>query len=58
MIQGRFKYNKAYLGAIVAGLGVIIAGLSDSHLTLAEILTAVSATLVALGGISTVKNKE
>lgn len=49
------RYWKAILGALVAGLGALAAGLPDG-LTGPEILTAVVAALVAAGGVGLVPN--
>lgn len=47
------KPTKAIVGAVaagaVAGLGVVVAGLTDNVLTLAEGLSAISAAIVASG---------
>lgn len=50
--------RKAWLAAAVALVGSLAAGAVDNSLTLAEWLTAVSAALVALAGVYSVKNAD
>lgn len=50
-------YLKAIVAALIAGLGTLSAGLADNGLTAQEIVTAIVAFLVALGGVYTAPNK-
>lgn len=50
-------YIKAILAAIVAGLGALSTGLTADGISAAEGVSALSATLVALGVVYAVPNK-
>lgn len=51
-------YAKAIVGALVAALGALIAGLDDEVLTLVEGLTAAAAGLAAFGTVYGVRNAD
>ena len=51
------KYAKAIVGALVAGLGALVTGLTDNTLSTAEWLVAAIAFLTALGVVWAVPNK-
>lgn len=50
-------YAKAIVGALVAGLGALVTGLSDEALSTAEWLIALIAFLTALGVVWAVPNR-
>lgn len=52
------KTAKAIVSALAAGLSAIVAGLSDNHLTTAELATAIVAAIAAYGATWTVPNKK
>lgn len=48
---------KAFLASLIAGVGVVSAGMTDGHLTAAEGVAAALAGLIALGAVYGVTNK-
>lgn len=51
-------YAKALIGAAVAGLGSAAVALNDGHVTAGEWVAIASASLVTLGAVFGVPNKE
>jgi hypothetical protein len=51
------RYNKAIIGALIAGLGVLSTGFTDGELVTQEWIGALIAALVALGGVYQIPNK-
>lgn len=51
-------YIKAVMAALSAGIGSLVIGLDDNLLTNAEILTAISAAIVATGAVYQVANRK
>lgn len=52
------RYAKAITGAAVAGLSVVATSMADDKVTSAEWVGAAIATLVALGAVWAVPNKQ
>lgn len=50
-------YAKAIVGALIAALGTVSAGLSDGSLTPVEIVAAITAFLVAFSAVWATPNK-
>lgn len=51
-------YAKAIIGALIAGVSVIAAGVTDGHLSAGEWVSALLAALVALGGVYKIPNAD
>lgn len=51
-------YAKAIIAAVVAGLGVIVEGLTDGSLSAQEWINAVIATLLLFGGVYVTPNSK
>lgn len=58
MVQFIAERMKAIIGAIVTGLGALSVAVSDDHITAQEWITVAIATLVALGGVWAVSNRD